>query len=194
MTDGGGPKPLRIAVGGKLAGRIPVDLQLNGPHAVEETGEVLREAMKAIATLLSRAGSVRSFRVVALHHDPDTGGVVARRLSPIPKQAHRPSLPNFPPHLNIPPATFAAQLTEQYLLASLTGVFQRSLMAECRFRLNHIEGSSSRLDRRTADLKRKQLLLRQEEIIEEIEAIIAAADASELEAGASVEYTPGRRP
>jgi len=194
LTKDGGPKPLRIAVGSKLAGRLPVDLHLNGPHAVEETGEVLHEAMKAIGTLLSRADSVRPFRVVALHHDPGTGGVVARQLSPIPRQAPRPSLPHFPPHLNIPPATFSAQLTEQHLLASLTGVFQRSLMAECRFRLNHIEGASSRLERRTADLKRKQLLLRQEEIIEEIEAIIAAADASELEADASVEHPPGRRP
>jgi hypothetical protein len=39
-------------------------------------------------------------------------------------------------------------------------------------------------------LKRKQLLLRQEEIIEEIEAILAAAEASELEADAS---TNGRK-
>jgi len=190
LGEDGGPKPLRIAVGGKLAGRLPADLQLNGPHAVEETGEVLHEVMKALGTLLSRADGVRPFRVVALHHDPDTGGVVVRQLSPFPEQATRPSLPHFPPHLNIPPAAFFAQLTEQHLLASLTGVFHRSLMAECRFRLNHIEGASSRLERRTAELKRKQLLLRQEEIIEEIEAILAAAEASELEADAS---TNGRK-
>jgi F-type H+-transporting ATPase subunit gamma len=55
-------------------------------------------------------------------------------------------------------------------------------MAESRFRLNHIEGASQRMERRSTELKRKQNLARQEEIIEEIEAILAGAGVGGTEA------------
>ena len=54
-------------------------------------------------------------------------------------------------------------------------------MAESRFRLNHIEGASRRMERRITELKRKQTLARQEEIIEEIEAILAGAGMDDAE-------------
>ncbi|MGA7105742.1 MAG: hypothetical protein WBX49_10400 [Candidatus Deferrimicrobiaceae bacterium] len=46
LTEDGGPKPLRIAVGGKLAGQLQADVHLYGPHAVEDTWEVLHEVRR----------------------------------------------------------------------------------------------------------------------------------------------------
>jgi len=178
----------RIAVGAKLVGRLRADVYLDGPHAVEEIGHVIHEMMNALGTLLGRADGVCSLQFTALHHDPDSGGVVVRPLAPFNGQTVRAEItPTFPPHLNISPAAFFAQLAEQHLLAAITEVFHRSLMAESLFRLNHIEGASRRMERRTTELRRKQTLARQEEIIEEIEAILAGAGMDATEAVEAVD-------
>ena len=167
-------KPLSIVVGDKLAGRLAGDILLGGPHAVEEIGQVIHQVMDAVSTLLARADGGHTLQLSALCHDPDSGTVVLRSLAPLAPQS-QPSVPSviFPPHLNITPAAFFDQLAEQHLLAAITELFHRSLMAESRFRLNHIEGASRRMERRSTELKRKQALARQEEIIEEIEAILS---------------------
>lgn len=175
-------KPLRIVVGDKLVGRLAADIQLSGPHAVEEIGQVIHQVMDAVSTLLRRADGGRTLLLSALCHDPVSGTVVLRSLAPfIPQSLSPASSALFPPHLNIAPAAFYAQLAEQHLLAAITEMFHRSLMAESRFRLNHIEGASRRMERRSTELKRKQTLARQEEIIEEIEAILAGAGLDETE-------------
>ena len=175
-AEEGSYKPLRIAVGDKLAGRIGVDIALAGPYAVEEIGQVIQLVMEALSDLLARSAGGGSPRIVALYHDPDCAGVVARQLAPFVEQVRQGTSYDFPPLLTIAPETFYAQLAEQHLLAAINEVFHRSLMAENRFRLNHIEGASHRMERRIDELKRKQTLARQEEIIEEIEAILASAE------------------
>ena len=83
-----------------------------------------------------------------------------------------PLNPSSTPHRSdIPSPAFFSLLAEQHLLAAMIELFHRSLMAESRFRLNHIEAASRRMEQRSADLKRKQNLARQEEIIEEIEIL-----------------------
>lgn len=184
QLEEGQSTPLRIAVGAKLVGRLQADVNLDGPHAVEEIGQVIRAAMEVLRTLLVHVDDVYSLQLSALHHDPDSGCVVARQLAPLIVQAEQAKNPHvFPPHLTISPADFYAQLAEQHLLAALTELFHLSLMAESRFRLGHIEGASRRMERRITELKRKQTLARQEEIIEEIEAILAGAglDTAEVE-------------
>jgi len=167
-------KPLRIVVGDKLAGRLAGDIQLPGFHAVEEIGQIIQKVMDAVTTLLARADGGHTLQLAALYHDPDISTVVLRSLAPFTSQSN-PLLPSsiFPPHLNISPPSFFYQMAEQHLLAAITELFHRSLMAESHFRLNHIEGASRRMERRSSELKRKQALARQEEIIEEIEAILA---------------------
>lgn len=182
QSEQGQTKPLRIAVGAKLAGRLRGDVYLDGPYAVEEIGQVIRKAMDALRALLTHADGGHSLQLSALHHDPDSGGVVVRQLSPLVVQAERTeNRPIFPPHLTLSPPVFFSQLAEQHLLAALTEVFHLSLMAESRFRLSHIEGASRRMERRITELKRKQTLARQEEIIEEIEAILAGAGLDDVE-------------
>jgi F-type H+-transporting ATPase subunit gamma len=131
--------------------------------------------MDAVSALLARTDGGAVLQLAALHHDPDSGTVLLRSLAPfVPLSSALPvSSATFPPQLNIAPAVFYDKLMEHHLLAAITELFHRSLMAESRFRLNHIEGASRRMERRTTELTRKQALARQEEIIEEIEAILA---------------------
>lgn len=176
LAEEGRPNPLRIAIGAKLSGRLRTDFNLDGPYAVEEIGQVIHELMKTLDSLLVKADGGQPLQLAALFHDPDSGGVAVRPLAPFALQTERTdSSPAFPPQLNISPPTFFAQLAEQHLLAAITEMFHCSLMAESRFRLNHIEGASNRMEKRAAELKRQQTLARQEEIIEEIEAILAGA-------------------
>ncbi|MDD5285237.1 MAG: F0F1 ATP synthase subunit gamma [Desulfuromonadaceae bacterium] len=178
----GQSRPLRIAVGAKLSGRLRADVYLDGPHSAEEIGQVIRDTTDALRALLIHADGAHSLQFSALHHDPDRGCVVVRQLTPLTRQTERTEITaTYPPHLNISPEAFLAQLAEQHLLAAITEVFHRSLMAESRFRLSHIEGASRRMERRITELKRKQTLARQEEIIEEIEAILAGAALDDTE-------------
>jgi F-type H+-transporting ATPase subunit gamma len=171
-----------IAVGAKLVDRVTADLHMDGPHALEEIGQVIHGVMDSLSLLLSRADSGHSLRLVTLYHDPDSGHPVTKTLAPLDGQPQSADTPIFPPLLHIPPPAFFSLLAEQHLLAAMIELFHRSLMAESRFRLNHIEGASQRMERRSTELKRKQNLARQEEIIEEIEAILAGAGVGGTEA------------
>jgi F-type H+-transporting ATPase subunit gamma len=177
VTGTGEATPERriIAVGAKLADRVEADLFLEGAHALEEIGQVINGVMDALSLLLSRADSGRLLRLVALYHDPDSVEPLSRILAPLDGQPRHTPPPLFPPLLNLAPPAFFSLLAEQHLLAAMIELFHRSLMAESRFRLNHIEAASQRLERNCRELKRKQNLARQEEIIEEIEAILAGA-------------------
>lgn len=181
-VDNNCPTSLKITVGDKLAGRLRADVHLDGPHAVEEIGQVIHAVMDSVGALLDRADGGGTLHLSALCHDPDSGVVAVRSLAPfVGRTESLEQTGSFQPHLNLAPAEFFAQLTEQHLLAAITEVFHRSLMAESRFRLNHIDGASRRMERRTTALKRKQTLARQEEIIEEIEAILAGAGLDGIE-------------
>lgn len=182
QTEVNGSNTRRIAVGAKLMDRVAADIHLDGPHALEEIGQVIHGLTDSLSVLLSRTDSGHSLRLSALYHDPDSSGIILQTLTPIDEQPLRTPPPTFPPLLNISPQEFFTLLGKQHLLAAIIEVFHRSLMAESRFRLNHIEGASRRMERRTIELKRKQNLVRQEEIIEEIEAILAGAEMGETEA------------
>jgi len=195
LVEYNGSAPLKVAIGAKLVGRLQADVHLNGPHAVEEIGLVIHTVMEAINTLIASTDGGHPLKLSALCHDPDSGVVMVRPLAPLSGQTKQFELSeNFPPQLNIAPSAFFAQLTEQHLLAAITEVFHRSLMSESHFRLNHIEGASRRMERRTGELKRKQTLARQEEIIEEIEAILAGVGLDEAEAdGVKPVFAPGEK-
>jgi F-type H+-transporting ATPase subunit gamma len=72
---------------------------------------------------------------------------VTKTLTPLEGKPQATDTPLFPPLLNIPPPASFSLLAEQHLLAAMIELFHRSLMAESRFRLNHIEAASRRLER-----------------------------------------------
>ncbi|MEJ2453172.1 MAG: F0F1 ATP synthase subunit gamma [Candidatus Thiodiazotropha sp.] len=77
-----------------------------------------------------------------------------------------------PPLLNQPPAEFLAGLSEHYLFAFLHWILYSSLMAENHQRVTHLEGALRHLDNQSKRLAHLSNVLRQEEIIEEIEVIL----------------------
>lgn len=186
------PGTLRIAVGAKLAERVSADIHRDGAHAMEEIGQVIHGVMDSLSALLALTAAGHSLWLSALYHDPDEAAPVPRILAPFDGRSIGTPRTCFPPHLNMAPPAFYAELAEQHLLAAMIEVFHRSLMAESRYRLNHIEGSSRRMKRRCEELMRKRNQVRQEEIVEEIEAILAGAGLMETEAGGRPAKPPGK--
>ena len=114
--------------------------------------------------------------LVVLYHDPDREHIVTTEVLP-PFEQYRDAAPRFPhpPVLNLPPATFLAELIDHYLFATLHEIMYVSLMAENIQRVRHLEGAVQHLDDKSANLLHKSNALRQEEIIEEIEVILLSA-------------------
>ena len=77
-----------------------------------------------------------------------------------------------PPVLNMAPADFLLELSNDFLFAALNEILCASLLAENHSRLQHLEGAVQYLDKQIEALRRANNQLRQEEIIEEIEVIL----------------------
>jgi F-type H+-transporting ATPase subunit gamma len=169
-------EPLLIAVGHKLHTLLENDARvtaaLDGAGTVEEIGAVLGQLAGTLNGLQDRHGLLS---LVCLHH-ADDDNVVAQTLLPpfqdLPRDGQR--YPH-PPMLNLPPQQLLLELADQYLLAALHQILYTSLMAENHHRVNHLEGAVSHLDEKSADLGRQCNMLRQEEIIEEIEVILLSS-------------------
>ncbi len=73
---------------------------------------------------------------------------------------------------NLEPEAFLKELLDHYLFATLHELAYESLLAECRYRMQHLESAGHRIDERIARLKLRRNTLRQEEITEELEIIL----------------------
>lgn len=172
------PGPLLMAVGSRLCGRVPretLDIALAGACTVEEVPTVLSRVVEALNGLLEK-GSARVLRVTALCHGKEDGVPTTRMLQPFPPVLTPAGHHSHPPILNLPPSVFYSELAGHYLFAALHEMFYQSLMAENRQRQRHIDSAARRLDQKIADLNLKRNVVRQEEIIEEIETLMLSAE------------------
>jgi F-type H+-transporting ATPase subunit gamma len=165
-----------IAIGRKLH-----TLMENNPHVVatidgagvaEEVTTVLNQMVQALSSLQKQHGILT---VYGLYHGGTHGIVVQKLLPPFQQYLHQPPQFRHPPALNMPPAEFFLELTEQYLFAALYEMLYTSLMAENHNRVTHLEEAVKHLNDKSEDLTRQCAALRQEEIIEEIEVILLSA-------------------
>lgn len=165
-----------ISVGHKLA-----TLQENeertitfiyGASVAEEVSRVLNQVVNQLVSIQKQYGAMN---LSVLYHDEDFQ-LVHRRLLP-PFQTLRQSQSQLPhaAELNIEPGEFFLKLSHQYLFAVLYEILYTSLMAESRKRVAHLEGAVQHLEEQSEDLHRQSNILRQEEIIEEIEVILLNA-------------------
>ena len=83
-----------------------------------------------------------------------------------------------PPLLNLSPQALLGELTDHYLFAALHAMLYTSLMIENQHRASHLDGAVKHLDDESDKLARHCNVLRQEEIIEEIEVILLSATIS----------------
>ena len=170
--------PVLIATGRKLytllEGDGRVAAQIDGASVAEEVTSVLSQVVRELSALQEQN---RMLNVYGLYHGSE-GGIVMQKLLP-PFQHYLHQAPRFPhpPVLNQSPRVFLAELTDHYLFAALHEALYTSLMAENHQRVAHLEGAVKHLDDESAELMRQSNILRQAEIIEEIEVILLSASS-----------------
>ena len=170
----GSPKVL--VVGSRLAAKLEGDQRvsavLEGPNVVEEVPTVLESVMTKLAGL--HAGDLQSLplSVTVLSHREAEEGVVAQPVSALPARAGTVTQEAYPPLLTLPAPALHRALVRHYLWAQMHYLFYSSLMAENRSRLQHMERAMQRMEEKAEEMGRRQNMLRQEEITEEIEIIM----------------------
>jgi F-type H+-transporting ATPase subunit gamma len=177
--------PRLLLVGHKLQALLMDDdrtaCPIPGANVADEVPGVI-EAL--VAELVRLQASLGRLSLVAIYHGAD--GVVADQLLPPFRhllQAEPPS--GHAPLLQLDAEDFVLALTEQYVFAALHHMLYTSLMEENRRRVAHLEGATRHLGDECDALARRMNVLRQEEIIEEIEVIILNASTLAGEAGSS---------
>lgn len=177
-----GQQPWRVlAVGRKLCGhldeRLPGCTPLAGAGTTEEIVKILPQVVSVVQRLMSEHSS-SALRV--LYHGDEPGLVMSSRLLP-PERGSDPGRRFDPPVLYLEPSRFYLDFLEHYLYLGLIRLFTLSLLAENRYRVQHLGGAVKRLDDRLAVLRIRARALRQEEITEEIEMILLGSGAFDRE-------------
>lgn len=161
-----------LAVGRKLWLRmeevLPGFVPLAGASVTEELSPTLTDVVGAIQRSMAEQGTEI---VQVVYHDEMQGGIQAQRLLP-PEYTVDESDWRHPPMLQLSPLQFLARFLQHYLHLGLSERFVASLLAENRYRVQHLEGAVRRLDERLEELTARARALRQEEITEEIEMIL----------------------
>ena len=171
-----------IAIGSRLASPMqrayPRAVCLPGAAVADEIDEVLA----ALATTLNQLRQEHGpLRLEVIHFQPDVQQAHCQSALPPLEAAAGAKLA---PIINIPPPQLLGALLEQYLFALTHAWLFESLMAENQRRVQHLDQAGHHLEQRMDELGKRRNMLRQEEIIEEIEVILLSA--------ASLDETPGR--
>ena len=163
-----------IGVGARLAG----PLQHAYPHAVCLPGAAVADEVEAVLTsVVTTLNQLRlehgALRLEVIYFQPDTHQ--ARCQSALPP-LHDTSDQGLAPLINLPPQQLLGELLEQYLFALAHSWFFAALMTENQRRMQHLDQAGHHLERRLDDLGKRRNVLRQEEIIEEIEVILLSSE------------------
>jgi F-type H+-transporting ATPase subunit gamma len=176
--------PALIVVGHKLHTLLEGDARVvalvDGASVVEEVDAVLNQLAAEIVSLQSKHGAMEVF---CLFRSGEDGVMTQRLLPPFADLTRSQSDDSVAPILNLSPANFQIDLTDQYLFAALHAILYTSLMMENHQRVTHLEAAVRHLDDQSQDLARQCNGLRQEEIIEEIEVILLNAASLDGEVG-----------
>ncbi|MEN8133822.1 MAG: FoF1 ATP synthase subunit gamma [Pseudomonadota bacterium] len=174
MHNNGINTPRLIATGSKLCDRLEKDPRvvafIDGANVAEEVEKTLIQIIDHLVGVQTQDGTMT---LSVFYHEPVKDEIVTTRVLP-PFEQSRKTAPLFahPPLLNLRPEAFLAELIDHYLFAALHQILYMSLMAENQHRVQHLEGAVRHLEDKSADLLHRCNVLRQEEIIEEIEVIL----------------------
>jgi F-type H+-transporting ATPase subunit gamma len=165
-----------ICVGHKLETLLENDEQeiifIDGASVAEEVGTVLNQIVNHLASIQEQYGSLNLY---VLYHDDENALINQQLLPPFQKFLHQQPQEPHPPELNLEPRKFLLDLSYHYLFVVLFEILYTSLMAENSQRVAHLEAAVQHLDEQSEELHRQGNILRQEEIIEEIEVILLSA-------------------
>jgi len=169
-----------ICVGHKLETLLQSDereiIFVDGASVAEEVGTVLNQIVNRLASIQEHFGSLNLY---VLYHDDENALINQQLLPPFQNLLHRQSRESHAPELNLEPRKFLLDLSYHYLFVVLYEILYTSLMAENSQRVAHLEGAVRHLDEQSEELHRQGSILRQEEIIEEIEVILLSAASLE---------------
>ena len=172
--------PVRwVVVGRRLASRIGgrdcVELALPGAMVADEVPATLLRLTRELSGSLAD-DKLAGYGLSAFYHSDALGHIRMRHLLPL-RDLRVQGLPSpSPAELNLSPGDFLRGLTGHYLHAVLNELLYDSLMAENRQRQAHMDRALQRLDEDRARLRLAFNAQRQEEITEEIEIVLLAAD------------------
>ncbi|GAB3551834.1 F0F1 ATP synthase subunit gamma [Noviherbaspirillum agri] len=169
-----------LVVGSRLATRLEGQVDgismFEGANTVEEVQTVIDVVMQRLAIPAADTATDSPHLVAAICHQEGREGVIAQRVSALPADDPQEPREPYPPVLNVAVPSLHFQLVRHYLWVQMHQLFYSSLLAEHRFRLQHMERALQRMEEKTAALSRQQNILRQEEITEEIEVIMLNSD------------------
>lgn len=166
--------PRLIVTGRKLCDRLEKDQRviafIDGANVAAEVERTLIQIINNLIGLRTQDGAMA---LSVFYHEPDREEIARTQILP-PFEQSRKTVPLFahPPLLNLRPEVFLAELIDHYLFAALHQILYVSLMAENQHRVQHLEGAVRHLEDKSTDLLHRCNVLRQEEIIEEIEVIL----------------------
>jgi F-type H+-transporting ATPase subunit gamma len=163
-----------VVVGNKLAQRLESDdrviASLAGASTVDETGDVINRIFEVLSDSHVQDGG-RSLKLV--YHDSSTKQILTNNILPSFADLSTSSPPyGCAPDINLSPRDLINELAEHYLFALLYRALYAALMTENLSRIDHMENALQRIDEKTEGLNQQCNILRQEEIIEEIEIIL----------------------
>lgn len=175
-----GPASRLVVVGQRLARRIPDEVgeiyaRLEGATVSEDLPRIMDRLVSTLDTAVSADTNAHT-QIDCLAHDAH--GVAQRVTLLPPPRHHARDMHGHAPRLTLAPAQFYRQVLDHYLFNTLEGLLLDSLAAESRQRLAHMENAINRLDENLERLKLRRNALRQEHIVEEIEVILAAEQAT----------------
>lgn len=165
-----------ITVGHKLEMLLQDDerviLFIDGASVAEEVGNVLNQIVNQLASIQEQYGLLNLY---VLYQDDEHKLITQQLLPPFQHLLHHQPQQPHAPVLNLEPKKFLLELSYHYLFLVLYEILYTSLIAENRQRMAHLEGAVQHMDEQSEELHRQYNVLRQEEIIEEIEVILLSA-------------------
>lgn len=172
--------PPIVVVGHRLAAKLEgypgLATVIEGPSVAEEVDSVLTSVVNAFTQLERKLLADEVLGLTIVYHSSENDEVEMRRI--LPRSEPELNAHQFPhaPLLTLPPDDFLAKLTEHYLYAALHEAFYSSMMAENKYRLDHMDNAIRQLDKRMTEFMMRSNRLRQEEITEEIEIIMLSVE------------------
>ena len=186
LEDNSGVPPKIMVVGNRLAAKLGGDGRIfpaiEGASVVEEIQPLLSLVMKKLTEMHVEATGQLPLHLTVYSHQEGKDGVTVQVVSAVPAQAQETRPEPYPPMLLLPAQAFHYELVKHYLWAQMHHLFYSSLMAENHFRLQHMERAIQRMEEKSGELQRKQNIIRQEEITEEIEVIMLNNDMMRVRA------------
>ncbi len=160
-----------IVLGNKLQSLLyesmPNVTYLKGANITEEIISVVEFLIQTLAAIKHPASLYAIY-----HNEPYNEPCIEKLLPSFTKLNYENITFTQPPLLNLSPKRFLLELTDHHLQNALHRILYTSLMAENQLRIHHLENATQHLDKKTDALLHKINVLRQEEIIEEIEVIL----------------------